>query len=70
MQQKTPIDKLESFLQVRFAYMRGFALNKTTLGQALRLVPNEKVALLCDMIKYIEKKSISNQGKNEKRLKK
>lgn len=69
LRQKTPIEKIENILKLRYAFKRGFRLEKVTLTRALKICPVNKVASLCDMIKYIEKRSKRMIGNNEKRPK-
>lgn len=69
LRQKTPIEKIENILKLRYAFKRGFRLDKVTLTRALKICPVNKVASLCDMIKYIEKRSKRMIGNNEKRPK-
>lgn len=69
MRQKTPIEKLEKILQVRYAYKRGFCLNKATLARALNICPYEEVYGLCNMIKYFQNQSMAAEESKQKRSK-
>lgn len=69
MRQNILLKKLEKILQVRYAYKRGFCLNKATLARALNICPYEEVYGLCNMIKYFQNQSMAAEESKQKRSK-
>lgn len=69
MRQNILLKKLEKILQVRYAYKRGFCLNKATLARALSICPYEEVYGLCNMIKYFQNQSMAAEESKQKRSK-